>query len=249
VSSPPLKGSFAIACKNSDDTEFVSRDLHIWEDTDLMMLYLSWEIPHLMLKTHIYNTGKYAYRENGMEFAIVFQDLHDDPKQCEIRSGATTKLEGGKTIAYKNTTPRPYGENIMFEPVPLEMLYHDADKPQVMVKVKGLEGICSGFNCDFEYKAATSEITAQALANDKEITITGTGLPTTDVSVVLGNAKCGTVTASDTQITCTLAVLPAAGDWDVKVFEPKGLVPIKAGVAKITVALVVDSITPSTGLN
>ena len=249
MSSPPLKGSFAIACKNSDDTEFVSRDLHIWEDTDLMMLYLSWEIPHLMLKTHIYNTGKYAYRENGMEFAIVFQDLHDDPKQCEIRSGATTKLEGGKTIAYKNTTPRPYGENIMFEPVPLEMLYHDADKPQVMVKVKGLEGICSGFNCDFEYKAATSEITAQALANDKEITITGTGLPTTDVSVVLGNAKCGTVTASDTQITCTLAVLPAAGDWDVKVFEPKGLVPIKAGVAKITVALVVDSITPSTDLN
>ena len=137
----------------------------------------------------------------------------------------------------------------MFEPVPLEMLFHDADKPQVMVNVKGLEGICANFNCDFEYKAATSEITAQALASDKEITITGTGLPTTDVRVELGNAKCGTVTASATEITCTLAVLPAAGDWDIKVFEPKGLVPIKAGVAKISVALVVDSINPSTDLN
>ena len=79
-SSPPLKGSFSIACKNSDNTEFVSRDMSIHEDTDLMALYLSWEIPHLMLKTYIYNTRKYDYRENGMEFAIVFQDLHDDPK-------------------------------------------------------------------------------------------------------------------------------------------------------------------------
>ena len=137
----------------------------------------------------------------------------------------------------------------MFEPVPLEMLFHDAEKPQVMVKVKGLEGICPDFNCDFEYKAATSEITAQVLANEKDITITGTGLPTTDVKVVLGNAKCGTVTATDTEIKCTLAVLPAAGDWDVKVFEPKGLVPIKAGTDKITVGLVIDSVDPPTGLN
>ena len=103
--------------------------MSIHEDTDLMGLYLSWEIPHLMLKTYIYNTRKYDYRENGMEFAIVFQDLHADPKQCEIRSGVTTKLEGGKAIKYTNTTPRPYGKNIMFEPVPLEMLFHDADKP------------------------------------------------------------------------------------------------------------------------
>ena len=84
------------------------------------------------------------------------------------------------------------------------------------------------------------------LANDKELTITGTGLPTKDVSVELGNAKCGTVTATATEIKCTLAILPAAGDWDVKVFEPKGLVPIKAATAKISVALVVESITPST---
>ena len=79
-SSPPLKGKFSIACKNSDNTEFVSRDMSLHEDTDVMALYLSWEIPHLMLKTYIYNTRKYDYRENGMEFAIVFQDLHDDPK-------------------------------------------------------------------------------------------------------------------------------------------------------------------------
>ena len=159
-SSPPLEGNFVIACKNSDDTEFVSRDMGIWQDTNLMSLQLSWDIPHLMLKTHIYATSKYRYRENGMEFVIVFQDLHENPKQCEIRSSPTKLLKGGKKITYNNTMPRQYGQNIMFEPVPLEMLFHDADKPQVMVKVKGLEGICSGFNCDYVYTAAKSEITA-----------------------------------------------------------------------------------------
>jgi len=158
-------------------------------------------------------------------------------------------MEGGKSITFKQSTSRPYGQNLMFEPVPLEMLYHDAAKPQVLVKIKGIEGLCPGFNCDYLYKAAPSEITAQALANEKELTITGTSLPTENVRVVLGNAECGTVTAEATKITCTLKVLPAAGSWDVKVYEPKGLVPIKAGTAKISVALVVTKVDPATPLN
>jgi hypothetical protein len=197
-SSPPLAGNFIISCANSDGNAFETREMSIWEDTDLMSLYLSWDIPHLMLKTHVYATTKYAYRQNGMEFVLVFQDLHADPAQCTIKSGTTTALTGGKTIAYTGTTSRAHGKNLMFEPVPLEMLYHDATKPQVLVKINGFEAICPTFNCDYLYKAATSEITAQALANEKEITITGTSLPTTGVSVVLGNARCGTVTASAT---------------------------------------------------
>jgi len=134
----------------------------------------------------------------------------------------------------------------MFEPVPLEMLFHDATKPQVLVKVNKIEGLCPEFNCDYLYTAATSEITAQALANGKEITVTGTTLPTENVKVVLGNVECGTVTASATEITCTLTVLPAAGSWNVEVYEPKGLVPVKADVAKIAVALVVTAVSPAT---
>jgi len=48
----------------------------------------------------------------------------------------------------------------MFEPVPLEMLYHDADKPQVLVKVNKIEGLCPNFNCDYVYGTAASEVTA-----------------------------------------------------------------------------------------
>lgn len=137
----------------------------------------------------------------------------------------------------------------MFEPVPLEMLYHNAEKPQVLVKVNNLEGLCPNFNCNYVYAVSSSDITAQALTNGKDITITGTSLPTTDIRVVLGNTECGTITASATEITCSLSVLPAAGSWNVEVYELNGLVPIASGVAKIDVSLVVTSINPSTGLN
>lgn len=210
-STPPITGNFIISCPNDDKNDFDTREMSIWEDTDNIAMYMHWDIPHLQLKMYVYDNGKYSYRDNGISFALVFQDYHGNPPQCTIKTGVTTAIAGGATLTYDSKTTRSYGKNLMFEPVPLEMLYHDAEKPQVMVKVKGIEGLCPGFNCDYEYEAATSSITAQALANKKELTITGTGLPTKDVSVVLGNAKCGTVTATATEIKCTLATLPAAG--------------------------------------
>lgn len=67
--------------------------------------------------------------------------------------------------------------------------------------------------------------------------------------VVLGNAKCGTVTASDTEITCSLEHFAAAGSWDVQVIDNNGLSIIADGTAKIDVSLAVSSISPNTNLN
>lgn len=134
-----------IACSNADDSEFVSREFHIWYDPYLIAMNLFWDIPHLQFKVNVKNTGKYEYRENGLSFQLEFTDMHADPSQCEIRSGTTTPLTGGSStdpLALSSTTTRPYGQNLMFEPVPLEMIFHDADKPQVMIKVNGLEGVC-----------------------------------------------------------------------------------------------------------
>ena len=249
-STAPLTGNFVITCANADGNEFSTREMSIWTDTDYIAMYLHWDIPHLMLKMYVYSTGVYDYRDNGLDFLLIFQDLHSDPAQCSLKSGSTTAIEGGNNVTYRNTTPRPYGTNLMFEPVPLEMLYHDATLPQVLVTVNGIEGLCPGFNCDYKYSTAPSEITSQALgANGLDITIAGTSLPTADVRVVLGNVACGTVTAAETSITCTLAENPAAGSWDVEVYEPKGRVPLATGVAKIDVALVVTAISPATGLN
>ena len=66
------------------------------------------------------------------------------------------------------------------------------------MKVNNIEGLCPNFNCDYVYTAAASEISAQSLTNGVDIAIAGTGLPTTDVRVVLGNTACGTVSASAT---------------------------------------------------
>jgi len=79
--------------------------------------------------------------------------------------------------------------------------------------------------------------------------VQGTSLPTLNVSVAVANSKCITVTATATQITCTLDIAPAAGSWNVKVTDVNGLIPIASGVAKISVALTVSSVSPNNNLN
>lgn len=115
----------------------------------------------------------------------------------------------------------------MFEPIPLEFLYSDAQKPQVMISVNGVDGVCPEFNCDYVYVDTDKQITAQTLANGVELTITGVGLPTENIQVKFANAECtDTITASETEITCSLNFLPAAGSWDVKVIDYRGYIPI-----------------------
>ena len=67
------------------------------------------------------------------------------------------------------------------------------------------------------------------------MTITGTNLPTKDVIVKIANSKCVSVTASATQITCTLDYGAAAGSWDVKVISADGLTPKADSVSPIDV--------------
>ena len=66
----------------------------------------------------------------------------------------------GQNIVYKSEVLQEYGKNLMFEPVPMEMLYNDAEKPQVLVTINGIDGVCPDFNCDFVYVDAPSEITS-----------------------------------------------------------------------------------------
>ena len=47
----------------------------------------------------------------------------------------------------------------MFEPIPLEFIHADAQKPQVLVTVNGIDGVCPEFNCDYVYFEPTGVIT------------------------------------------------------------------------------------------
>lgn len=95
----------------------------------------------------------------------------------------------------------------MFEPVGLEFLYSDAQLPQVLVNVDGLPALCMNLNCDYKYVASTGVITSQTYnSSTKLITVNGTSLPTSGITINFGGVTCavGTLTTSSTQYTCTL---------------------------------------------
>ena len=76
------------------------------------------------------------------------------------------------------------------------------------------------------------------------------GLPTEDIQVKFANAECeGEITASETEITCSLNFLPAAGPWCVEVIDYRGLIPIDEDVEPIYIDLVIDGISPNSDLN
>ena len=157
-------------------------------------------------------------------------DLEKDPWISSIETSVSNPIVGNNVV-FNASTMREYGQNLMFEPVPLEFIYADAQKPQVMISVNGVVGVCPEFNCDYLYIDTDSEIQTQTLTNGVDLTITGVGLPTEDIQVKFANAECtGTITVSDTEITCSLNFLPAAGSWDVKLIDYRGYIPIADGV-------------------
>lgn len=200
----------------------------------------------LQFKIRLNSMRVFPYAENGISFAMVFQDLHGPAPKCRLVSGTTTPLMG--YTKFSNETIWDYGKNLLFEPIPLELLYTDAKNPQVLVSVNGIDGVCPNFNCDYTYVNPVGEITGQTLTG-LDLVVQGTELPTESVSVKIANSKCVTVTATATEITCTLDVPAAAGSWNVEVTSTNGLIPLASGVAKIRVLLTVQSVTPSSNLN
>ena len=108
----------------------------------------------------------------------------------------------------------------------------------MLLSVNGLEAVCRNKNCDYAYIVATASVTSQTL-NGVKLTIQGTDLPTADAIIGLAQAKCvaTTVVLTATQIECDLNESPAAGEWDVQIVTPKGLIPIDAATTAITVEL------------
>ena len=116
-------------------------------------------IPHLQFKIYVRDINEHTYRENGVGFAVIFQDYHGDVPECTISSGSDSPLTGNNPL-FSTVTEREYGKNLMFEPIPLSMLYTDAQKPQVLLTVNGIEGVCPSLNCDYVYVDTTSVISS-----------------------------------------------------------------------------------------
>ena len=86
----------------------------------------------------------------------------------------------------------------MFNSIGTEFLYSDANSPQVLVTIDGLEAFCPALNCDYKYVAAsTAKITGQAYDTaTKVLTVTGTNLLMTGLDVTFGGITCASSPAA-----------------------------------------------------
>lgn len=85
----------------------------------------------------------------------------------------------------------------MFEPVGLEFMYTNARSPQVMAKIDGLEALCTNVNCDYAYIDSPAVIYTQTYnPTTLVLSITGTALPTSGLSVSFGGATCGALAST-----------------------------------------------------
>ena len=109
--------------------------------------------------------------------------------QCYLTTGIENPISGSNP-RFESTTIAEYGETLMFEPIPLEMLYTAATRPQVLVNVDGMSAACANLNCDYLYVDTPALVTSQAI-NGNTLTIRGKDLPTSLIDVRLGDVGCG----------------------------------------------------------
>jgi hypothetical protein len=127
------------------------------------------------------------------------------------------------------------------------MLYTSVSKPQVLVTIDEIQAACANADCDYEYVDTTPEVTSQDV-NGLDVTIGGTDLPTTDISLIFGGAPCGAITGDSTSLSCTLDHLPYGGDHSVELYDSNGLVN-RDTLSPINVPLDLTGVSPDTELN
>lgn len=254
ASSVPMTGNFIIKCTDSDGVVHSSKPISHTQWDEGIRITLN-EMPYLRGRVRLYDTWtgdetngwSFSYRENGRSLVAIFEGFRSNPPLCSLAQD-TTNPTIGNNVQFVSEILRPYGQSLMFEPVGLEFLYSDAQLPQVLVNVDGLPALCMNLNCDYNYIASTGVVTAQSYdSGTKVITVYGTSLPTSGVTIHFGGVTCadGTATLTNTQYTCTLTNQPRAGAHKAEVRDVNGLLAHDAACTDVVISLVVTSSTPA----
>lgn len=82
-----------------------------------------------------------------------------NPPDCELISDDEDPMTGSPNLRFIAETIREYGNNLLFEPIPNELIYTNVDKPQVSVKIDGLQALCRHNDCGYTYVETSSLIT------------------------------------------------------------------------------------------
>lgn len=250
ASSAPFNGTFVITCTDKFNKQYESTPMKFdtWNGGIEKNLQ---SIPFLVDKVEIQSDNRYAYRQNGISFYAIFRGLDYDPPLCQISPGGDWPLTGNDDMRANSTVMRAYGESIFYPAIPLEMLKTDAQAPQVLVTVDGMEALCLNLNCDFAYIESPAEISATTVDefNVDEIIITGTSLPNDDTDVIwFGPTRCTETSNDGTTITCSLDDTRVSGNWLVDILTVHGLTPTTV-TTNINVPVSVSNISPSVDVN
>ena len=114
-----------ITCPDSQGNLYETGEFKYTESTNGLDFWMQLYIPHLQFKMQVRNLWEYSYRENGVAFAVIFDGVHEDVPECTISSGVNDPMTGNDVV-FSTETIREYGQNLMFEPIPLSMLFTDA---------------------------------------------------------------------------------------------------------------------------
>ena len=91
--------------------------------------YLQTQIPNLSFKVQVRNARKHIHRNNGFAIMLNFFGNDGDAPLCEFVSSTGTNPLEGDNITFIRNNVREYGENIFYEPIPMELLFTNAKKP------------------------------------------------------------------------------------------------------------------------
>lgn len=154
VGSEPLGGKFIVECPHPKNPAAIlqSREfsIHSWEAG--MEVDLGKDIPFLnsMIYVRKINNKSGFYVENFRKFSIEFIEFNRDMPQCSLKSSISDPITGNNVVL-KSTTLHEYADSLFFEPIPSEMLFTPATKPQISVSVDGITAACANLNCDYLY--------------------------------------------------------------------------------------------------
>jgi hypothetical protein len=155
ISDPPLDyndGRFRIKCPDMYDPELMHYSTEFKMDTweGSIDNTLQFRVPHFWFNIRVTKPRYVNDWTTGFTLFIHMYDIEAPVPLCEIESGEDhPMLEGVATFSSEKI--QEYGKNLRFDPIPMEMLYTPAYKPQVLVKVNGLDAVCPDLNCDFTY--------------------------------------------------------------------------------------------------
>lgn len=259
VSGAPLSGQWQVKCVYPDGTFELTNPLNLDSSGHTIQRHISEHCPFMRnrILVHGYDSP-FSHHNLGKQFYIDFSSYNEDPGQYEIVSYEDNPLVG-VDISYTAETVVPYGKNLMFWPIPFEMLETYEEKPQMIVHVDDMPAVCHSMECSFMHVPAVGEVTSFTFTEaTKTLTVTGTELPdnlSKIQSITFAGSTCTASSAAEdgalsgTEITCVLDRNPTCGSWTPAVTTFLGNVGTNAAVNDLAIPCTIASAVPDTPLN